>query len=483
MTDLLSHHSPRTASPRIRWCAVATTLLLASACGDRSVDGVAGPSSGLRSPSAPNLDLAAARADSIAKGYFQPRTLNQVGPQTSSLVSVVSVAPSWSQGFWQPNIIIAQLAGPVKSFSLSSGQIGDAILCSGDYGRVVAYDAVYNLLADTPLTLIDPSDCGSDLVTFGAAATVTSSSAEIASVWIMPMSPTSFPVLGYPGGRATATYVPQLAADPDPNEPPIARQQVVCYVATLACTFDASSSTDDHGIVSYKWDVGAGFAGKIAGKVITFTYPPGNVRMITLTVTDASGRSGTSSQPFFFTFVTSPGTNFGPSAAFTATCPTLTCTFDTSASSDDGGIVARSLNFGDGMGTGGNELAVRHTYTAPGVYNVSLVVYDGGGSGVQIVKNVTVGQVVGVDAPPKASFSWTCANQSLPRQCAFDASGSTDDIGIVSYKWDWGNGRSETKTGKTTRNTWASSGTYTVSLKVTDTKGQANTQLQSVVVP
>ena len=71
----------------------------------------------------------------------------------------------------------------------------------------------------------------------------------------------------------------------------------------------------------------------------------------------------------------------------------------------------------------------------------------------------------------------------MPRQCAFDASTSSDDVGIVSYKWDWGNARSETKVGTTTKNTWAASGTYTVTLTVTDSKGQQNSKAQSVVVP
>jgi len=53
----------------------------------------------------------------------------------------------------------------------------------------------------------------------------------------------------------------------------------------------------------------------------------------------------------------------------------------------------------------------------------------------------------------------------------------------VSYRWDWGNGRSETKTGKTTRNSWAASGVYPVTLIVKDSKGQTGSMLQWVFVP
>jgi PKD repeat protein len=60
---------------------------------------------------------------------------------------------------------------------------------------------------------------------------------------------------------------------------------------------------------------------------------------------------------------------------------------------------------------------------------------------------------------------------------------SSDDVGIVSYKWDWGNGRTETKTVPTTRNTWAATGNYTVTLTVTLTKGQQNSVSQSIAIP
>ena len=86
------------------------------------------------------------------------------------------------------------------------------------------------------------------------------------------------------------------------------------------------------------------------------------------------------------------------------------------------------------------------------------------------------------DAPPVAGFNWTCTGQVYPHQCLFTST-STDDVGIASYKWDWGNGRSETKVLSTARNTWASAGTYNVKLTVTDTKGQTNSVMVPVTVP
>jgi len=55
----------------------------------------------------------------------------------------------------------------------------------------------------------------------------------------------------------------------------------------------------------------------------------------------------------------------------------------------------------------------------------------------------------------------------------FDASGSSDNVGITSYEWDFGD---ETKgTGKTTTHTYANTGTYAVKLTVKDEAGNAAT--------
>ncbi|MFL5619097.1 MAG: PKD domain-containing protein [Gemmatimonadaceae bacterium] len=84
------------------------------------------------------------------------------------------------------------------------------------------------------------------------------------------------------------------------------------------------------------------------------------------------------------------------------------------------------------------------------------------------------------DAAPVAAFTWSCNR----KQCAFDARGSTDDNGIVSYAWDFdrdhGGGKSR---GVTTRTTYAKGGTHDVTLTVTDTKGQTSSVTHAVTVP
>jgi len=57
---------------------------------------------------------------------------------------------------------------------------------------------------------------------------------------------------------------------------------------------------------------------------------------------------------------------------------------------------------------------------------------------------------------------------------------STDDRGISSYEWDFGDSNTSTVAAPT--HTYAQEGSYTITLKVTDTAAQTNTTAQSVTV-
>lgn len=539
-------------------------LLAASAC----TDSVSPPAV----PVPATVDAARSHADSERVGYFRARaesrglTADAMRRSVSSAgATVVSVTPGWVQGYLQRQPIVAMLSGNVNSVKVQSGQLpGDAILCSGNYGTLIAYDANGAVLASTPLSLIDPADCGSDNVTFGAEGTVTVTQGVIASFKILPMSPFEFAVNGVKGGRATATFTATLGEYGGVDNPPKASFSAGCDYNTLTCVFDASGSTDDFGIVSYAWDLNTSPGGSASGKVVQMTYPAAGPRTVTLTVTDTKGQTNSSTMvvsvgippgtpPFSAvsaincstaltcTFDSSPsagssaitrswkwgdGTTTGDVVIATHTFPApavygvlltitdsyglsnssayalslfwtppavtnmslgisscvgLTCTFSSSAAGANTPLTL-AWNFGDGT-TAGNVAAPTHTFPAAGAYPVVLSVTDALGN---ITASAIAAKVSGPspsDAPPVAAFNWTCAGLN-PRQCAFDASASTDDKGIVSYKWDWGNGRNETKaTNAPIRNTWATSGTYQVTLTVTDTKGQTNAVAKSVVVP
>jgi subtilisin family serine protease len=76
---------------------------------------------------------------------------------------------------------------------------------------------------------------------------------------------------------------------------------------------------------------------------------------------------------------------------------------------------------------------------------------------------------------PVASFTANCSKTS----CSF-ISTSSDDHGIVSYSWTFGDGTSGTGTG--VAHTYSSRGNYTVGLTVRDTDGLSSTTYKSVNV-
>jgi serine protease len=81
-----------------------------------------------------------------------------------------------------------------------------------------------------------------------------------------------------------------------------------------------------------------------------------------------------------------------------------------------------------------------------------------------------------VDAPPSASFTFSCTLLT----CTFDGSASTDDNGVSRYTWNFGDG--QTGSGAAVSHTYASGGTFTVVLTVTDTANQTDSESRSVTV-
>ena len=79
--------------------------------------------------------------------------------------------------------------------------------------------------------------------------------------------------------------------------------------------------------------------------------------------------------------------------------------------------------------------------------------------------------------PPTAVFTYTQAGLTIN----VDGRNSTDDRGISSYSWNWGD-NTAVSTRSFDSHTYANAGTFTVNLTVTDTNGLSNSTSQSVTV-
>jgi PKD repeat protein len=81
------------------------------------------------------------------------------------------------------------------------------------------------------------------------------------------------------------------------------------------------------------------------------------------------------------------------------------------------------------------------------------------------------------DNPPVASFTISCAGLS----CTANAGASSDDVGIASYQWNWGDSQTSSG-GPTASHTFATDGNYSVTLTVSDGIGQTGSTARSVTV-
>ncbi len=83
------------------------------------------------------------------------------------------------------------------------------------------------------------------------------------------------------------------------------------------------------------------------------------------------------------------------------------------------------------------------------------------------------------DKPPTAAFT-PPSDPKAGKPATLDASTSKDDGTITTYYWEFGDG--QTGSGKTVQHTWATPGTYEVTLWVTDNKGQQASVTRVIVV-
>jgi len=98
---------------------------------------------------------------------------------------------------------------------------------------------------------------------------------------------------------------------------------------------------------------------------------------------------------------------------------------------------------------------------------------------------LAIGGCFHVDEPPVAAFGYAPTSPYAGEQTTFDASAShdpdaDDGAGIESYEWSFGDGK--TGGGATVTHVYAASGTYEVTLTVTDATGLTATATDTVTV-
>lgn len=239
--------------------------------------------------------------------------------------------------------------------------------------------------------------------------------------------------------------------------------------------FDASDSTDSDGSISiYEWNFGDGSTER-TGRTVTHIFPGADTYEVTLRLTDNEGETAVLKQEVTVAGNTLPTAEFTPSP--TTLLPGESVLFDASASADsDGEIVSYFWEFGDGSELETQQTQIDHTYTQEGSFIIFLTVTDNDGGLGYATGTVTVTSNSG----PTAAFTFTPSAPNTGDPVIFDGSSSTDDIGVETYLWNFGNGRQGI--GKLVTHVFRDAGTFPVRLTVFDAEGASDQTIQNVTV-
>jgi PKD repeat protein len=235
---------------------------------------------------------------------------------------------------------------------------------------------------------------------------------------------------------------------------------------------DGSSSSDNIGIINYAWTFIDVSPQMLMGVKPTYNFTAPGIYTITLNVTDIAGNYDTDTVTITVLDITKPVANAGLDRIVNEDTP---ITLDGSNSSDNVGITTYTWTFTDVT----NKILTRetpsYTFNTPSIYTITLNVTDAAGNWATDTTIITILDI----AKPIAN---TGQNQTVNvgEPVTFNASASTDNVGIISYNWDFGDGT--TGTDIIAYHTYTKPGTYIVTLTVRDVADNSDTDTIAVTV-
>jgi len=243
--------------------------------------------------------------------------------------------------------------------------------------------------------------------------------------------------------------------------------------APLTVTFTDASTPGSAPITSWAWTFGDGGTSTLQNP--SHTYTSNGSYTVSLAVTTSVG-TDTETKPGYIdvTSVAVP-----PTAQFSGTpregVMPLTVQFTDTSAPGSAPITSWAWTFGDG----GTSTATNpsHIYLLAGTYNVTLTVTTTAGSN----SATQTGYITVHPTPvaPTANFSGTPTAGPSPLLVQFSDLSIAGTSAITAWSWTFGDGG--TSSVQNPSHTYASPGSYTVSLQVTTADGQ-NTKTRSAYV-
>jgi PKD repeat protein len=298
--------------------------------------------------------------------------------------------------------------------------------------------------------------------TFGDGSTSTLQNPE--HTYLAPGTYTVSLTVSNAGGSNTQTRTNYITVSAAPVSPPVANfaGTPTSGTAPLPVTFTDLSTNSP---TVWQWSFGDGTFSGIQNPSHTYSAP-GNYT-VSLTASNAGG-SNTQTRTNYIRVSAAMVTP--PVASFTGTptsgvAPLIVTFTDTSTNTP----TLWQWTFGDG-GTSTTRNP-SHTYLAPGTYTVSLTASNAGGSNTSTRTNyITVTGTGGI--APVANFSGTPRNGKAPLTVVFtDLSANSP----TSWTWSFGDGSPVNASVQNPVHTYATVGTYTVSLTASNAFGSNTT--------
>src|SRR5262245_55147776 len=242
-------------------------------------------------------------------------------------------------------------------------------------------------------------------------------------------------------------------------------------------SFNGSSSTVNNG--TFNWDFGDGQTG--TGVTTTHRYNRGGTFTVTLSVTSDSRATSTSSRTINVSTTLPPTTaNF----TFSPTTPSInqdvTFTATTTAAPGPGGpgggqVQGATFNWDFGDGSTGTGNSTTHRFTRAGTFAVTLRVTNDVGLTATTTRQITV---TGTLPAGSADFVFSPTDPHVGDVVFFNGSLST--VTNASYSWDFGDGTTGSSVAPT--HSYSQARTFTVTLTVTNERGQTASTSKTVTV-
>ncbi|MCF8244899.1 MAG: PKD domain-containing protein [Saprospiraceae bacterium] len=225
--------------------------------------------------------------------------------------------------------------------------------------------------------------------------------------------------------------------------------------APLTVQFTNQSSAN---ATTFAWTFPGGTPGTSSAQNPSVTYSTAGTYTVTLTASNSAG-SNTSTQTNYITV------NTTPLAGYTSSVSGTTATFTNTSTN----ATSYGWTFGDG---GTSTLAnPTHTYATDGVYTVVL-------SATNTCGTVTSSQTVTIVTPPTAGFSANNTTGCAPLTVQFNNSSS---VNATTWAWSFPGGTPTTSTAQNPSVSYATPGTYSVTLIASNSAGSDTTTLANYI--